>query len=714
MLGVDLRTGRGEGGGNAGGGGVVEHSKSDSHLCVGKDYLRKSHSDPTPDSPSIHRHQKRHSVTSKCILKFDDYSYVIEQGSLKILRRSSSRSRAMERQMHVQEEPATPHPQGHGREDHAKKEDNSVRSPESCNKAAIRLREAMKDLKEGMGSEMKDPGTVMEHLQYAVHVLEELYKQEQRKLLRSDPDEEQERGKDVVKRGNEPWYTHCCRRTLEDEDELSEVEPALVPPEVRAWLASTFTKGSREGTRRRPDEKPRFRSVANAIRAGIFVERISRRPSAAHYLHYPPGVTILFKHLDEWNFDVFALHEASGGAPLKFLGYELLNRYGLLHKFKIPSSVLVNFLTHMESGYLKHGNPYHNNIHATDVTQTVHYALYSAGLMNWMSDLEVFASLLAAISHDYEHTGTTNNFHVNSGSSVALLYNDRAVLENHHASAMFRLLKEEECNVLRSLTKEEYREFRSLAIDMILATDMSSHFQQVKSMKGMLSGPGPETRVDKGKALCLVLHCSDISHPGKRWRLHHPWTMRLMEEFFRQGDMESLLGLPYSPLCDRNNTHVADAQISFIDFIVEPSFLVLGDMLEKLVPSNTKHIAEEQSGSSSSKKTWPWHLEMAKNRQLWSEEAAKVGKEGEGTGGITLVAIFGGVFILQGDILVAGIKVSHVGGIPLLLLPLALRSLLTRKQQGREGEERSEQDETPWRLSPSFAASVHHSPGDSI
>ena len=36
----------------------------------------------------------------------------------------------------------------------------------------------MKELKEGSG--MKDPGTVMKHLQYAVHVLEELYKQEQR------------------------------------------------------------------------------------------------------------------------------------------------------------------------------------------------------------------------------------------------------------------------------------------------------------------------------------------------------------------------------------------------------------------------------------------------------------------------------------------------------------------------------------------------------
>jgi len=57
---------------------------------------------------------------------------------------------------------------------------------------------------------------------------------------------------------------------------------------------------------------------------------------------------------------------------------------------------------------------------------------------NWLTDLEIFATLVAAIIHDFEHTGTTNNFHVMSGTETALLYNDRAVLENHHISASFR------------------------------------------------------------------------------------------------------------------------------------------------------------------------------------------------------------------------------------------------------------------------------------
>jgi 3'5'-cyclic nucleotide phosphodiesterase len=63
------------------------------------------------------------------------------------------------------------------------------------------------------------------------------------------------------------------------------------------------------------------------------------------------------------------------------------------------------------SGYCRFKNPYHNNLHAADVAQTVHHVLCQTGLMHWLTDLEIFATLVAALIHDYEHTGTTNNFH---------------------------------------------------------------------------------------------------------------------------------------------------------------------------------------------------------------------------------------------------------------------------------------------------------------
>lgn len=42
-------------------------------------------------------------------------------------------------------------------------------------------------------------------------------------------------------------------------------------------------------------------------------------------------------------------------------------------------------------------------------------------------------------------------------SDLALIYNDRAVLENYHVSAVFRLMKDEACNIISGLKKDEYK-----------------------------------------------------------------------------------------------------------------------------------------------------------------------------------------------------------------------------------------------------------------
>lgn len=199
----------------------------------------------------------------------------------------------------------------------------------------------------------------------------------------------------------------------EEDGDLSEVQSDSVPTEVRKWLETTFTRNS-ISQKCRNEDKLKFRSVANAIRAGIVVDRIYRRTSASIPIISPEVSNLLLKSIDDWSFDCFYVNQLSNGQVLKSVGFELFNRYGLMYKFKIQNQVLKNFLTQIEMGYVKHKNPYHNNMHAADVTQTVHYMLLQGGLTNWLSDLEIFATLLAAIIHDYLHTGTTNNFHVMS------------------------------------------------------------------------------------------------------------------------------------------------------------------------------------------------------------------------------------------------------------------------------------------------------------
>ncbi|GAA50901.1 calcium/calmodulin-dependent 3' 5'-cyclic nucleotide phosphodiesterase [Clonorchis sinensis] len=451
-------------------------------------------------------------------------------------------------------------------------------TPESVRACYVRMRQVY----DAVEQERIGKATLLKNLHYAIMVMESTYISER-------------------------------RRIREEEEDLSEAATEFVPDEVRDWLASTFTRT--QALSGIGNQKPRFRSVANAIRAGIFVERTPHKPKAG---------------LDSWSFDVFALNEASENHALKFVAFELLHKYNLINKFQISTNALESLLVQLEVGYSKYSNPYHNLMHAADVMQTCHMIMHLNNLRNWLTDLDAFALLFAAVIHDYEHTGTTNNFHISTASELAIVYNDRGVLENHHVSAVFRLMQQDEYNIVNNLEQAQFKEFRQMVIDMVLCTDMSLHFQQIKNMKTMITMPED---VDKTKALSLIVHCADIGHPAKKWSLHEQWTNMLCEEFFRQGDREKELNLPISPLCDRNTVVVPQSQLGFIDFIVEPSFQVLGDMIERIVtpapPDDEKSVDPIKLPSSDISTPpvpvvpRPWEECFDENKKAWAALTAE-------------------------------------------------------------------------------------------
>ena len=68
---------------------------------------------------------------------------------------------------------------------------------------------------------------------------------------------------------------------------------------------------------------------------------------------------------------------------------------------------------HLEAHY-RSDIPYHNNMHAADVTQSSHVLLSVPALENVFTDLEVFAAIFACAVHDVDHPGLTNQFLVNT------------------------------------------------------------------------------------------------------------------------------------------------------------------------------------------------------------------------------------------------------------------------------------------------------------
>ncbi|XP_050098838.1 cAMP-specific 3',5'-cyclic phosphodiesterase-like isoform X3 [Anopheles aquasalis] len=305
----------------------------------------------------------------------------------------------------------------------------------------------------------------------------------------------------------------------------------------------------------------------------------------------------LLGQIDQWGVDIFRIGTLSGGRPLTAVAYTVFQDRNIPRTLTIPPAVLLAFVSTVEDHYVA-DNPFHNSLHAADVTQSTHALLHSPALDGVFTPLEVCAALVAACIHDVDHPGLTNQFLINSSSELALMYNDESVLENHHLAVAFKLMQNDDCNILRNLPKKQRATFRKMVIDMVLSTDMSKHMTLLADLKtmvetkkvaisgnqGMSSAAAAEPRsggsgvllrlldsyTDRIQVLQNLVHCADLSNPTKPLPLYRRWVRRLMEEFFRQGDRERATGMDVSPMCDRRSATVESSQVGFIDYIVHP------------------------------------------------------------------------------------------------------------------------------------------------
>lgn len=153
-----------------------------------------------------------------------------------------------------------------------------------------------------------------------------------------------------------------------------------------------------------------------------------------------------FQHIDKWVFDIEAARESSAGHPLFVVAYNLLAVHSVASELNLDDAVLQRVLLRIEEGYAS--NPYHNSLHAADVTQTINYFISQPLLLPYLRSLDVFAALMAAAVHDYAHPGVNNAFMVATQHDIAVRYNDAAVLENMHVASFFQVRIQVKCPLL--------------------------------------------------------------------------------------------------------------------------------------------------------------------------------------------------------------------------------------------------------------------------
>ncbi|XP_076343668.1 3',5'-cyclic-AMP phosphodiesterase 4C-like isoform X2 [Tachypleus tridentatus] len=289
--------------------------------------------------------------------------------------------------------------------------------------------------------------------------------------------------------------------------------------------------------------------------------------------------------VDKWGVNIFQIAELSNMRPLTAVTYTIWRDREILKTFNISCTTAVNFLMTLEDHYLK--IPYHNCIHAADVTQSLHVLLLSPALNAVFTDLEILTALFAAAIHDVDHPGVTNQYLVSSSSELAIMYNDESVLENHSLAVAFKILQDENCNIFVNLNNKQRQSLRRISIDMVLATDMSKHMSLLAGLKTMVetkkvTGSGVlllDNYTERIQVLQNMIHCADLGGPTKPLEMYKEWVGFIMEEFFQQGDKEKEQGLDISPMCDRDNVSVEKTQVGFIDYIVHPLWETWADLV---------------------------------------------------------------------------------------------------------------------------------------
>lgn len=300
---------------------------------------------------------------------------------------------------------------------------------------------------------------------------------------------------------------------------------------------------------------------------------VPHSPGSMHLLDddYLGQAGHMLSKVSTWNFDIFLFDRLTNGNSLVTLMCHLFNVYDLVHHFQLDMVKLHRFLGMVQEDYHSQ-NPYHNAVHAADVTQAMYCYLKEPKLAEQLSPLDVFLGLMAAAAHDVDHPGVNQPFLIKTRHHLASLYQNTSVLESHHWRSTVGMLRES--GLLSHLPLDMSQDIEQQLGSLILATDISRQNEFLLTFREHLDNQDLDLQLASHRhfILQIALKCADVCNPCRVWELSRQWSERVCEEFYRQGDLERKFDLEISPLCNQQVDSVPAIQIGFISYIVEPLF----------------------------------------------------------------------------------------------------------------------------------------------
>lgn len=281
-----------------------------------------------------------------------------------------------------------------------------------------------------------------------------------------------------------------------------------------------------------------------------------------------------------WNIDYFSIDEAAQFGLL----LQALRHHDCFSTLPVQRPVLYHFFTEVKASYRE--VPYHNFQHALSTLHYVFKLVQAADVCKYLTKVDLFAIVIAALCHDCDHRGRNNAFEIMTRGELALRYNDASPLENHHCARAFEIAMSTEgspsCNIFDTFNIQSYTGVRERMVAGILSTDMKHHGHHVELLQTFQ--PKYEKTSSQSQFLVeLFLHTADISNPLMPDQISLRWTQAIAQEFTEQVQAERQLGLPVTTFMDNlgDPVKVSKSQLGFINFVVHP----LVDPLFRLFPS---------------------------------------------------------------------------------------------------------------------------------
>jgi hypothetical protein len=306
-------------------------------------------------------------------------------------------------------------------------------------------------------------------------------------------------------------------------------------------------------------------------------------------------------NLDTLAFDVFS-YDAQSDALIECV-VRIFTHHNIPAAFDVSPAALAQWAREVRGNY--HAEvPFHNFRHAFNVFQTLHALLAAPGAAaaTGFTAMETFAMLFAALCHDLQHPGVSNDFLAKTAAPLAVRYNDAAVLEQHHCATAFALVLDagkSKSNVLAALIGDgsyaqggRFREFRALVTTCILGTEVASHARHVKALEEVVAaGYDAADAAHRARLMTALVEAADISNEARAFHFSRQWGPLVSQEFCAQGDRERALGLPVLPMRDREAAVLAKEQQGFITFLCLPLF----QQVAKVVPGVEECVANLRS-----------------------------------------------------------------------------------------------------------------------